>query len=89
MQDIAIYKLVRIEQAVESLARAIDRLETVVVERGGAGGAAGAGDPAVEAELRQEIEELRADYENLRTVSQAVAGRLDSAIGHVQTVLDT
>ncbi|WP_041794406.1 hypothetical protein [Pararhodospirillum photometricum] len=85
MKDIAIYKLARIEQAVDSLSRAIDRLELAALERAPL-------DPehsAAEEALRREIEDLKADYENLRTVSQAVSTRLDSAIGRVRAVLET
>lgn len=84
MQDIAIYKLSRIEQALEGLSRAIDRLETA---------SEGLSDPrpveasTAEDALRLEIADLRADYDNLRTISQTVSQRLENAIGRVRAVL--
>jgi hypothetical protein len=90
LKDIAIYKLARIEQAIDDLSRAVERLEAAaysravdipVVEED-------PGESESEIALRREIEGLRADYENLRTISRTISGRLDSTIDRVRGVLD-
>jgi hypothetical protein len=97
LKDIAIYKLARIEQAIESLARAVDRLEMAAASRPLVEAVALEPAEVVPAEvpeseseiaLRREIEGLRADYENLRTISRTVSNRLDSTIDRVRGVLE-
>ncbi len=84
MKDIAIYKLTRIEQALETLAHAVQRLDRAARERLEAEPEA-----AFDAEMEAELEALRADYENLRTVSQVVSDRLDGAIHRLRDTLDS
>lgn len=86
MQDIAVYKLSRIEQALDSLSRAVDRLEAASEGLGRSHPVADAISSSEEA-LRLEIADLRADYDNLRTISQTVSQRLENAIGRVRAVL--
>ncbi|MCF8478988.1 MAG: hypothetical protein K9H25_01020 [Rhodospirillum sp.] len=91
MKDIAIYKLARIEQAIDDLSRAVERLERAAQSRPTPVAVVedeDMGESESEAALRREVEGLRADYENLRTISRTISGRLDSTIDRVRGVLD-
>ncbi|MBE1236069.1 hypothetical protein IHV25_00140 [Phaeovibrio sulfidiphilus] len=86
-KEIAIYKLDRIEQALDGLSRAVDRLDAATI------GLKEPRDPrdgfpsSQEEQLRREIEDLRANYQNLLTISDTVSRRVEKAIVRVRGVL--
>ncbi|NKB43796.1 MAG: hypothetical protein GKS03_05910 [Alphaproteobacteria bacterium] len=82
MKDIAIYRLQRVEKALERLGAAVSRLES-----------ASAGLDVVDVKqedspkegeqfnlLQAELDAIRADYEQLHTAASQVADRLDDKI---------
>lgn len=66
--------------AQEQMEKAITRLEAAVKSRGGNGSA----DP----DIHDALTSARADYENLRSVTDTVSNRLDAAINRLRATLD-
>lgn len=82
MANAPISKSGKVERAHQRLAQAIDRLEAALA----GAGSHGADDEAA-ARLTAEIGQLRDENARLKQINDAVAGRLDDAIGRVQSAL--
>lgn len=90
LKDIAIYRLQRVEKALERLDGAVSRLDAAMSVR--QADKADPVDPSVESaqnvqyDLAQaELTALRADYERLRAAATTVSGRLDKTISRLET----
>lgn len=82
LKDIAIYRLQRVEKALERLGAAVTRLETVadVIPRPSVDGLEGPQDGEQYDLIQAELEAIRGDYKNLHAVASKVADRLDEKI---------
>lgn len=79
--------MTRIEQALDRLATAVDRLEEAGQQRLGMLAADGKDDGEVQ-RLSAELSAVRTDYRNLQLTSQQASGRIDTAIGRLRAVLE-
>ena len=82
MKDIAIYRLQRVEKALERLGTAVTRLESATTGLGVKDVAQEDGRKEGEqfSLLQAELDAIRADYEQLHTAASQVADRLDDKI---------
>lgn len=82
MKDIAIYRLQRVEKALERLGTAVSRLEAATEGLGP--NSAQAQDGPAEGEqfdlIQAELDAVRADYEVLRVAATKAADRIDEKI---------
>ncbi|MGB0696686.1 MAG: hypothetical protein ACPGOY_13630 [Rhodospirillaceae bacterium] len=93
MTDTTPPRMTKIEEALELLALSVVRLEgaaqdVLAAKASIEDGEGGAGATVVDPEMTKELEALRTDYDNLKTVSRAVSGRLDGAIERLRTALE-
>ena len=82
MKDIAIYRLQRVEKALERLGTAVTRLETAadVISRPPVDGQDSPKDGEQYDLIQAELEAIRGDYKNLHAAASKVADRLDERI---------
>ena len=75
MKDIANYKLVQVQDALQRLDRALTRLESAAAKAGGTG--AGTGEAKA---LKEKLDHLNRAHGTLQETAGRVAARLDTAI---------
>lgn len=84
LKDIAIYRLQRVDKALERLNAAVARLEAAVQSKGpDAAKPAGENVQAL-ADAKAEIKALRGEYESLHAVASSVADKLDGTIDQLK-----
>lgn len=88
LKDIAIYRLQRVEKALERLNTAVSRLDAVAerIPADKPADEAGAAPQTDQYDLAQaELTALRADYDRLHSAATTVAGRLDETIERLES----
>lgn len=85
MKDIAIYRLQRVDKALERLNAAFARLEAAVDAKGaGPPSRSGSDDGKALADVQAELSALRQDYESLHGAASKVADRLDGTLDRLK-----
>lgn len=80
LKDIAIYRLQRVDKALERLGAAVARLESATQAENAAFAANGGQNDGDLAAAQSELAALKADYEVLHKAASTVADRLDQTI---------
>ena len=84
MKDIAIYRLQRVDKALERLNAAVARLETAVQSKEPKEAAPAGENVQALADAKAEIKSLRSEYESLHAAASSVAERLDGTIDQLK-----
>ena len=80
LKDIAIYRLQRVDKALERLNGAVARLEAAVEAKGTVSSSHQGGDDKALAEAQTELVTLRKDYDAIHGAASKVAERLDGTL---------
>ena len=83
LKDIAIYRLQRVDKALERLNAAVDRLDTAIQTKGASETPGTSGADSGNAALKAELSALRKDYDALHAAASSVADRLDSTVAQM------
>ncbi len=91
LKDIAIYRLQRVEKALERLGAAVGRLEgaTTAIEVPEEADSSVQSDKGQLNFLHTELESVRADYDRLHAAASQVANRLDQTIETLDNSVDS
>ena len=84
MKDIAIYRLERVDKALERLDAVVARLETAVQSKGAIPATQSGENGQALTDVRADMAALRSDYDALHAVASKVADRLDGSIDQLK-----